>query len=128
MFWRRPGAARDQPFARPRQSLAAEGGADYRPSGGQSNRACCRVRAPRAGFIAAVTSQHAIRNPILLIPARLAASRLPNKPLAEIAGAPRALYGFLEHRFDELQRLHGGVVGVQVPIPKLIPLAESKSA
>ncbi|MGD9618119.1 MAG: 3-deoxy-manno-octulosonate cytidylyltransferase [Alphaproteobacteria bacterium] len=29
-----------------------------------------------------------VRNPILLIPARLAASRLPNKPLADIAGAP----------------------------------------
>lgn len=40
------------------------------------------------GFDTAVTSQNTIRNPILLIPARLAASRLPNKPLAEIAGVP----------------------------------------
>ena len=43
-------------------------------------------------------------------------------------GAPRSLYGFLEHGFDELRRRHGAVVGVQVPIPKLIPLAESRSA
>jgi hypothetical protein len=43
-------------------------------------------------------------------------------------GAPRSLYGFLEHRFDELRRRHGSVVGLQVPIPKLIPVAESKSA
>lgn len=32
------------------------------------------------------------QNPIVLIPARLAASRLPNKPLAEIAGAPMILH------------------------------------
>jgi len=30
----------------------------------------------------------AIRNPIVMIPARLAATRLPNKPLADIAGLP----------------------------------------
>ena len=28
------------------------------------------------------------RNPLILIPARLASTRLPNKPLAEIAGQP----------------------------------------
>ncbi len=33
-------------------------------------------------------SSGAVRNPIVLIPARLAASRLPGKPLAEIAGRP----------------------------------------
>src|SRR5207249_5277619 len=33
-----------------------------------------------------------IANPIVLIPARLAASRLPNKPLAEIAGAPMIVH------------------------------------
>jgi predicted metallopeptidase len=43
-------------------------------------------------------------------------------------GAPRSLYAFLEHGFDELRRQYGAVVGVQVPIPKLIPLAESRSA
>jgi 3-deoxy-manno-octulosonate cytidylyltransferase (CMP-KDO synthetase) len=39
-----------------------------------------------------VTSPDAIRNPILLIPARLAASRLPGKPLADIAGAPMIVH------------------------------------
>ena len=39
-----------------------------------------------------MTSHDAIRNPVLLIPARLAASRLPNKPLAEIAGAPMIVH------------------------------------
>src|SRR5437764_13356890 len=32
------------------------------------------------------------QNPIVLIPARLAATRLPNKPLAEIAGAPMIVH------------------------------------
>jgi 3-deoxy-manno-octulosonate cytidylyltransferase (CMP-KDO synthetase) len=39
-----------------------------------------------------VTSPDAIRNPILLIPARLAATRLPDKPLADIAGAPMIVH------------------------------------
>jgi 3-deoxy-manno-octulosonate cytidylyltransferase (CMP-KDO synthetase) len=33
-----------------------------------------------------------IANPIVLIPARLAATRLPNKPLAEIAGVPMIVH------------------------------------
>lgn len=33
-----------------------------------------------------------INNPIVVIPTRLAATRLPNKPLAEIAGAPMILH------------------------------------
>ncbi|MGE0258416.1 MAG: 3-deoxy-manno-octulosonate cytidylyltransferase [Alphaproteobacteria bacterium] len=33
-----------------------------------------------------------MRNPILLIPARLAATRLPNKPLASIAGVPMIVH------------------------------------
>ena len=37
-------------------------------------------------------SQAAIRNPVLLIPARLAATRLPDKPLAEIAGVPMIVH------------------------------------
>ncbi len=37
-------------------------------------------------------SPDAIRNPVLLIPARLAASRLPDKPLAEIAGVPMIVH------------------------------------
>ncbi|HEX5319921.1 MAG TPA: 3-deoxy-manno-octulosonate cytidylyltransferase [Stellaceae bacterium] len=32
------------------------------------------------------------RNPIVMIPARLASTRLPNKPLAEIAGAPMIVH------------------------------------
>src|SRR5438552_17884194 len=32
------------------------------------------------------------QNPIVLIPARLAAARLPNKPLVEIAGAPMIVH------------------------------------
>ena len=32
------------------------------------------------------------KNPIILIPARLAATRLPGKPLAEIAGAPMIIH------------------------------------
>ncbi len=39
-----------------------------------------------------MTSPDAIRNPILLIPARLAATRLPDKPLADIAGAPMIVH------------------------------------
>jgi len=35
-----------------------------------------------------VPADRAIANPIIIIPARLAATRLPNKPLAEIAGVP----------------------------------------
>src|SRR5215203_1066773 len=31
-------------------------------------------------------------NPLILIPARMGASRLPNKPLAEIAGAPMIVH------------------------------------
>ena len=32
------------------------------------------------------------RNPIVMIPTRLAATRLPNKPLADIAGAPMIVH------------------------------------
>src|SRR5215510_10659596 len=32
------------------------------------------------------------KNPIVLIPARLAATRLPGKPLADIAGAPMIVH------------------------------------
>ena len=37
-------------------------------------------------------ADHAIANPIVLIPARLAATRLPNKPLALIAGVPMIVH------------------------------------
>jgi 3-deoxy-manno-octulosonate cytidylyltransferase (CMP-KDO synthetase) len=36
--------------------------------------------------------ENAVRHPILMIPTRLAASRLPNKPLALIAGVPMILH------------------------------------
>src|SRR5215207_8331672 len=36
--------------------------------------------------------ENAVRNPILMIPTRLAASRLPNKPLAQIAGVPMIVH------------------------------------
>ncbi len=35
---------------------------------------------------------NSVANPIVLIPARLAATRLPNKPLAEIAGVPMIVH------------------------------------
>jgi hypothetical protein len=38
---------------------------------------------------------------------------------------PRELYSFLESNFLQLQSRHGGVVGLKVPIPKLIPLSRS---
>src|SRR5260370_21403213 len=41
---------------------------------------------------AAVSAANPIANPIILIPARLAATRLPNKPLAEIAGVPMIVH------------------------------------
>src|SRR5438876_990318 len=53
---------------------------DYRASRGRANRACCRAM-PSAPV-----------NPILMIPARLAATRLPGKPLAEIAGVPMIVH------------------------------------
>ncbi|MBV9824642.1 MAG: 3-deoxy-manno-octulosonate cytidylyltransferase [Alphaproteobacteria bacterium] len=39
-----------------------------------------------------VTATTSIHNPIVMIPARLAATRLPNKPLAEIAGVPMIVH------------------------------------
>ncbi len=40
---------------------------------------------------------------------------------------PRELYGFLRASFETLQRRHGAVVGLRLPIPRLIPLpAESR--
>jgi hypothetical protein len=44
---------------------------------------------------------------------------------AYLAGRPDAkLHGFLRLNFAQLWQRHGGVVGVAVPRPKLIPLAE----
>jgi hypothetical protein len=41
---------------------------------------------------------------------------------------PTELYDFLRHDFRILQKQHGGVIGLQVPIPKLIPHDQLKSA
>jgi hypothetical protein len=41
---------------------------------------------------------------------------------------PRSAYEFLRLRFSDLQRRFGRVVGLQVRIPKLIPLDEQRSA
>jgi hypothetical protein len=38
---------------------------------------------------------------------------------------PDELHDWLQHNFRALHALHGGVRGLQVPIPKLIPLAKS---
>lgn len=41
---------------------------------------------------------------------------------------PGELYEFLRHDFRTLLRRHGAVVGLQVRIPKLIPLPDARSA
>lgn len=41
---------------------------------------------------------------------------------------PAELYEFLDLDFKKILKRHGGVVGMQVPIPKLIPLEQAKSA
>src|SRR5204863_3862921 len=49
------------------------------------------VVAPRLAFDDRTVSALP-KNPIILIPTRLAAARLPNKPLADIAGTPMILH------------------------------------
>lgn len=41
---------------------------------------------------------------------------------------PERLYSFLHHDFRSLKNQFGGVIGLQVPIPKLIPVEQLKSA
>ncbi len=53
--------------------------------------------------------------------ARLAKSYLSHKP-------PVELFDFLRKTFRGLKRSHGEVVGLQIPIPKLLPVPEPKSA
>lgn len=38
------------------------------------------------------------------------------------------LWGFLRYRFDELQVEHGRVIGLRLPIPRLVPLPNSQTA
>ncbi len=41
---------------------------------------------------------------------------------------PEELYQFLRSDFQDLKQKHGGVIGLQVPIPKLIPIDDTKTA
>lgn len=41
---------------------------------------------------------------------------------------PLELYEFLRYDFRTLARRHGGVSGLQVPIPKLIPVSDARTA
>ena len=61
----------------------------YHASGDRTNRACCRCP---IGCKAIPVTRALPENPIILIPARLAARRLPGKPLAEIAGVPMIVH------------------------------------
>lgn len=38
------------------------------------------------------------------------------------------VWGFLRYRFDELQGEHGRVIGLRLPIPRLVPLPNSQTA
>ena len=53
--------------------------------------------------------------------AALARRYLAQKP-------PAHLYGFLRKTFRGLKRSHGDVVGLSIPIPKLLPIPGTKSA
>src|SRR4051812_18551036 len=53
-------------------------------------------------------------NPIILIPARLAATRLPNKPLADIHGLP-----MITHVLKRAQEAHCGPVAVATDTPEI---------
>ena len=67
---------------------------NYHAFGDATNRACCRCppkpqQNPRRSC---PVTRTAPLNPIIMIPARLAATRLPGKPLAEIAGVPMIVH------------------------------------
>ena len=59
-------------------------------------------------------------NPIVLIPARLAATRLPNKPLLEIAGEP-----MIVHVWRRAMEAGIGPVVVTAPDPEIIAVVEA---
>ncbi len=88
------------------------------------------------------------KNPIILIPTRLASARLPNKPLADIAGAPMILHVWRRAMAAEIgpvvvasgdreiadiveraggmldpERAHDAVINVQGDMPMLDPAA-----
>src|SRR6516225_10268220 len=54
--------------------------------------ACRRGGSAAAGRGRGVPPEPKMRDPVILIPARLAATRLPNKPLAPIAGEPMIVH------------------------------------
>jgi hypothetical protein len=46
-----------------------------------------------------------------------------------LAGRPdEQLWSFLKLRFDDLQRHYGGIIGLKLPIPKLVPLPNRRTA
>jgi 3-deoxy-manno-octulosonate cytidylyltransferase (CMP-KDO synthetase) len=61
---------------------------NYHASDNRTNRACCRSPIGRYETMTRAAPQ----NPIILIPSRLASTRLPNKPLADIGGAPMIVH------------------------------------
>jgi hypothetical protein len=54
-----------------------------------------------------------------------AMSTLVDRYLA--ARPPAECYAFLTYKFAALKAAHGGIVGLRVPIPRLVPLPESKA-
>jgi 3-deoxy-manno-octulosonate cytidylyltransferase (CMP-KDO synthetase) len=62
--------------------------AHYRASGEATNRACCRWLSVALPMPGAALTRSLPKNPIVMIPARLTATRLPGKPLADLAGEP----------------------------------------
>jgi 3-deoxy-manno-octulosonate cytidylyltransferase (CMP-KDO synthetase) len=61
---------------------------NYHASDNRTNRASCRSPITRYETM----TRTAPSNPIVLIPSRLASTRLPSKPLADIGGAPMILH------------------------------------
>lgn len=60
--------------------------------------------------------------PIILIPARIGSTRLPQKALAEIAGKP-----MIVHVAEQAKKPHSGVLSLQQIItisPKSLPLMD----
>ncbi len=59
-------------------------------------------------------------NPIILIPARMAATRLPNKPLADIAGVP-----MIVRVLRQAERAGAGPVAVAAGDPQIVEAVEA---
>jgi 3-deoxy-manno-octulosonate cytidylyltransferase (CMP-KDO synthetase) len=78
---------RDEP-GRQQNQFGAPAQFNYHASDNLTNRACCRSPLRRHETVTRTAPQ----NPIILIPSRLASTRLPGKPLADIAGAPMIVH------------------------------------